>query len=167
MNSEAKASKIPYPKTIYPKCVLKKIEKIIIRFSGKLIIVVVVKIFGLLRDLVLANVYQTTAISDAFLIAFSIPSVLFALLGKSIATSYLPVFLETKKDKNEIEAEKYTTKICIYGAAICAMLCLLIFIFPNQIIRLFASGFDDGTVEMCKNMLFVGIFSIFFMFLSV
>ena len=130
------------------------------------IIVVVVKLFGLLRDLVLANVYQTSSISDAFLIAFSIPSVLFAILGKSVATSYLPVFLSVEKEKGEGEAEKYTTKVCIYGAIISAILIAIVAIFPRQVIRLFASGFDDATLEMCKNILLIGIFSIFFMLLT-
>ena len=122
--------------------------------------------FGLLRDLVLANVYQTSTISDAFLIAFSIPSVMFAILGKSIATSYLPVFLSIKKEKNEVEAEKYTTKLCIYGAIICAIILIVILLFPRQTIKLFAYGFNDDTIEICKNILLIGIFSIFFMLLT-
>ena len=60
------------------------------------------RILGLLRDIFSARLFGTTAIWDAFLVAFMIPNLLRRLLGEgALSNSFIPVFTEYlyKKDK--------------------------------------------------------------------
>ena len=57
-----------------------------------MIIIVICKLLGMLRDIVLANCYGTSSVSDAYLIATAIPVYLFHFIGHSLSTAYLPIF---------------------------------------------------------------------------
>ena len=62
------------------------------------------RILGLLRDIFSARLFGTTAVWDAFLVAFMIPNLLRRLLGEgAFSNSFIPVFTEYlyKKDKGE------------------------------------------------------------------
>lgn len=128
--------------------------------------VFLVKALGLLRSVSLAYCYGTSNISDAFLIAFSIPSILFSGLGKAISTSYVPVFLGIEKSKGKEESEKYTGKIAFFGLIFCLVLLCVIEIFPDFVISVFANGFDSETTKICRDILRIGSISIVFMLLT-
>ena len=57
-----------------------------------MVAIVIAKIIGMIRDVVLANYYGTTNISDAYLIALSIPTLLYYFVGNAISTAYLPIY---------------------------------------------------------------------------
>ena len=49
-----------------------------------ILIQIISKIFGFAREIVLSYFYGTSTISDAYLVAFTIPSILFTLIGTGI-----------------------------------------------------------------------------------
>ncbi|MCQ2814959.1 MAG: murein biosynthesis integral membrane protein MurJ [Bacilli bacterium] len=130
------------------------------------LIVIGVKLIGFVRESVLAYCYGTSNIADAFIIAFSIPSVLFSALGKAASTTFIPAFMETEKKEGRDRAFSFLTAFCIIGLIICAVIVIVILVFPNFIISIFANGFDAETSLICKDILLVGCSSIFFMLLS-
>ena len=133
------------------------------------VLAVVAKVFGLLRDSVLAYCYGTSNIADAYVIALSIPTVLFASLGTAISTSLVPIYLKHQKD-DEINKTNISSiflfKMFFFGLIVCSVLLLAIELFPNVFISIFASGFDQETASICINILKIGGFSIFFMLLT-
>ena len=130
------------------------------------VIVIFVKLLGFCREVVLAYCYGTSNISDAYLIAYSIPTILFTLIAKAISTAYTPIFLKIEKENGIKESNIYTSKICNIFLAICIILIILVEIFPNQVVLVFASGFDYETTVICVDILRIGIFSIIFMLLT-
>lgn len=52
------------------------------------------KIVGFFRDVILSYAYGTSTISDAYLIAYTIPGVIFGFIGTGIATSYIPMYID-------------------------------------------------------------------------
>ena len=52
------------------------------------------KILGFARELSLAYVYGASAISDAYVVAFSIPTIIFAGIGAAIMTGYISVYTD-------------------------------------------------------------------------
>ncbi|HUH67125.1 MAG TPA: murein biosynthesis integral membrane protein MurJ [Syntrophales bacterium] len=60
------------------------------------------RIFGFLRDMVVAAFFGAGLTTDAFFIAFRIPNVLRRLIGEgSLTVSFVPVFTECLKNKKE------------------------------------------------------------------
>lgn len=63
-----------------------------------MLITVVSKMLGFIRDITLSYFYGASAISDAYLISITIPLVIFSFIGIGISTGYIPIYSEIKKN---------------------------------------------------------------------
>jgi putative peptidoglycan lipid II flippase len=127
-----------------------------------MVLTLLTKVIVFARDLVLANYYGASAISDAFLISITIPSLLFALLGTAIKASYIPIISELKLKKNEDDINLFTSGLIKFGLIISIFIILFIYIYPESILNLFASGFNTETKELTIGLLKITIFSMTF-----
>lgn len=120
------------------------------------------KLFGFMREIILAYFYGTTYVVDSYLMAASVPGILFGWLT-AISVSYTPIYTEAKANGGEKKSEKYTNNL-ISLIIICAISCVLLgLIFRNQIISIIAPGFKghvyDLTVEYLKISLWTIVFT--------
>lgn len=137
-----------------------------------MIITIISKVLGFMRELVLGGTYGTTLYSDAYIVAMNIPGTLFSLIGIALSTTFIPLYYE---NSNSIEeSNKFVNNIFNITLVLSIMLILLVFIFADQIVKVFAIGFDGNTfkltVQFTKIMiigaLFMGTSSIFTSFLQ-
>lgn len=128
-------------------------------------IIVISKLFGMFRDVVLANYYGTSNISDAYLIASSVPTLLFYFIGHALSTAYIPMYNKVKKEKGIDAANRYSNNITTISLLICTVLILLLLCFPSYIVKLFAAGFDSQTTEIASRFIRASAFSLYFMVL--
>lgn len=63
-----------------------------------MIITIVSKILGFGREVVLSYFYGATNISDAYLISWSIPFIIFGFIGTGISTGYIPMYSNIEKE---------------------------------------------------------------------
>lgn len=123
------------------------------------------KILGLVREMFLAQKFGTGYISDAFILAISIPTVLITSFAAAINTNYIPIISEIeKKDKNEIK--KFNGILLITIIIICTILIALFFIFIKQIAKLFAFGYDDQGLTYVIVLTRISILSIYFILIQ-
>jgi len=78
------------------------------------------KILGFLREVTIANVFGASAITDAYLVASVLPGIVAGLIGGSLTTVFIPVFLEEREKKRgtgSLAGSKYHTErlLCISG----------------------------------------------------
>ena len=95
---------------------------------GLVILTFTAKIAGFLRDLVLSYFYGASYIADAYIIATTIPMVIFSFLGTGIETSLIPVFSKMKQEQQDID--NFTSNIINIFLSVCLIAILLILIFP-------------------------------------
>jgi len=62
---------------------------------------VLVRLFGFLRELVLAATYGAGTVSDAFVVAFTVPDIMLALVATSVATAFIPTFTNIENGENK------------------------------------------------------------------
>ena len=67
-----------------------------------------VKVFGLLREILIAKYYGTGMYTDAYIIANNIPTVLFAALGMSLATTFIPMYSKIQVKDGKERADLFT-----------------------------------------------------------
>lgn len=127
-----------------------------------MIITVISKIIGFSRDLVLAYFYGTSNISDAYLISLTIPIVLFSFIGAGIIAAYIPIYSSLEKEEGEKSAFLYTSNLISIALALCLVLFTLSFIFAEQLVGLFASGFSPDTMAIAVSFTRISMISIFF-----
>ncbi|MCU9812333.1 hypothetical protein [Paraclostridium sp. AKS81] len=75
---------------------------------GLMIATLIAKVLGFARELTLASVYGASGTSDAFLVAMNIPAVIFAAIGTSLDTAFIPLYHDIRKmvvKKNQINLQ--------------------------------------------------------------
>ena len=100
------------------------------------------RIFGYIRDMVVASFFGTGMAADAFFVAFRLPNLLRRLIGEgSMTVSFIPVFTDYVKKGNQEEI-KYFLASC-FSLLICLLLMLSAsgVLFAPYLVKLIAPGF--------------------------
>ncbi|MBZ0530417.1 murein biosynthesis integral membrane protein MurJ, partial [Clostridioides difficile] len=124
------------------------------------------KVLGFLRELVLANFYGTGMYADVFVLTLNIPGLIIAVIGSAVATTYIPMYFETKKRLGDEGALKFTNNvlnICYIMAIVIAIIGLL---FTEQFVTVFAAGFRNDPAKFQAAILFTKIMISGVLFLS-
>lgn len=126
------------------------------------IFTILVKLTGLLRELSLSYAYGASNISDAYIISMTIPSVVFSFVGIAISTSFIPLFMKINKDgKDQYTTNKYSNNLINFALILSAIVYFLSFIFTEQLIRVFASGFSNDVMNIAITFTRITLISIF------
>lgn len=120
------------------------------------------KILGFTRDLVLSYFYGASDISDAYLIALTIPLSIFAFIGNGLATSYIPVYNDVIKKKEPRSVYRFTSNVINFILLMCALISIAVLIFTAPVVKLFASGFTGQTLQLAIKFTRISILGIFF-----
>ncbi|MBP5430549.1 MAG: murein biosynthesis integral membrane protein MurJ [Elusimicrobiaceae bacterium] len=111
------------------------------------IIVVIGKIFGFVRDAIIASFYGATWQTDAFFLAQSLPSVIFPAVCNSVSTAFLSVYV-SKIVSNENEADKYASKMLCMTAVISLFLSIAGILLLPILIPILAPGFNSAQTQL-------------------
>ncbi|MFZ5968929.1 MAG: murein biosynthesis integral membrane protein MurJ [Bacillota bacterium] len=131
-----------------------------------MIITLLSKLVGFIRDITLSYFYGASDISDAYLISITIPTVIFALIGTGISTGYIPIFSKIEKNEGIEASNSYTTNLVNIFIIICTVIVILGLIFTDQIVRVFASGFEGNTLNLAVRFTRLSFFGIYFTLLT-
>jgi putative peptidoglycan lipid II flippase len=100
------------------------------------------RIFGYIRDMVVASFFGASLLTDAFWVAFRIPNLLRRLLGEgSLTVSFVPVFTEYLQKKSRREALELVSIAFTLLSIILVIISILGVIFSPFIVTLMAPGF--------------------------
>ena len=112
------------------------------------------RIFGFLRDILIANFLGTGIIADIFFVAFRLPNTFRRIFSEgALSSAFVPIYTKLIKDKLEIESQKFAGNILLIFLLVSAILVLVIEIYMPFFIRLFAPGFindNDKFNELVK-----------------
>ncbi len=103
------------------------------------------RIFGFIRDMLIARVLGAGRLSDIFLAAFKLPNLFRDLLGEgALSAIFIPMFADSKKDKN------FANNVFSWLIVVLLGLTIIFEIFMPAFICVLAPGFsaDPGKLEM-------------------
>lgn len=118
---------------------------------------------GFLRELILSYFYGASNISDAYLISITIPMVIFSFIGRSLTTSFIPIYANIENERGKQRAVKFAQNLISHLFVILTLIVLISYIFAPQIVKLFASGFDSNTITLARDFSRITIFGIYSM----
>lgn len=119
------------------------------------------KVLGLVREMYLAQKFGAGFISDAFILAISIPTILITSFAAAINTNYIPIVSEIEKN-DEKEVKKFNGILLTFIFIICTIIVAIFFIFSKPIVKLFAIGYDDEGLKYIITLTRISIISIYF-----
>lgn len=106
------------------------------------------RVFGFLRDMVVAALFGAGVATDAFFVAFRIPNLLRRLLGEgSLTVSFVPVFTQYLKTKSKAEALELADVVFTILSLILVAVSLLGILFSPLIVTVMAPGFVDAPYQ--------------------
>lgn len=103
------------------------------------------RIFGMIRDVMVSHMFGAGAITDSFLIAFTIPNVLRQFFGEgAFSVAFVPIYVSTKEKQGEKKAQEFFQDA--FGFLLVALLVITVLgmVFSSSMVHLFAYGFADN-----------------------
>ena len=100
------------------------------------------RIFGFIRDIVLARLLGTGMRADAFFVAFKIPNLFRDIVGEGAANSaVVPVFSEFIEKKDKAELRNFVSVVLVLSSVLLSAISVLGMILSPVIVRVLAPGF--------------------------
>lgn len=119
-----------------------------------MVITLLGKVLGLVRDMLLGHNFGTGMESAAFLTASRIPRTFFdAVFAAAISASFIPVFARQMEKKGKEDAFQLSRCFFTWMGLLTAAMSLLGMAFAPQLVELLAKGFDAQTASLCTGLL--------------
>lgn len=111
------------------------------------------KIFGMLRNSLIANFYGLGIEASAYITALRLPTMLFDIvIGGVISAAFIPVFNEVWQKKSRDEAIKFAGKFITMIIMICLLITAVGIIFSDQLISFLAPEFSPEQHELSRQL---------------
>lgn len=124
------------------------------------------KALGLAEKQFVGHYFGTGAESDAYMLALSIPLIVFVCVDQLLRATFLPVFSGLRTERGTAEAWKLTGIVLnVLGIGLIVVTVGGI-LFTSQLVRLFAPGYDAETFGLAVRLARVMIPAGFFMGMS-
>jgi putative peptidoglycan lipid II flippase len=103
------------------------------------------RIFGFIRDNIIARIFGTGSETDAFFVAFKIPNLIRRISGEGAFTqAFIPILGEYKSKKNSLELKNLVNKTATLMGLLLIIITLFGILSSHWIIQLVAPGFKDN-----------------------
>lgn len=127
-----------------------------------MLVTVLSKTLGFVRDITLSYFYGASNITDAYLISITIPMVIFAFIGMGISTGYIPMYSRIEKNEGAREANRYTNNLVNVLLVVCTAIFIFGIMFTQPIVKIFASGFEGNTLSLAIRFTKISLVGIYF-----
>lgn len=127
------------------------------------------KILGFLREILLGSRFGTTYVSDAYLVAITIPTIIFASIAGALATTYIPIYSKVRVESGEENSLRFTNNVLNFTVIVGVGISILGMLFAGPIVSFIAMGFNEQTLDLAVSLtriifpmvIFIGLAYIF------
>ncbi len=122
------------------------------------------RLFGFIRESLVARIFGASAVTDAFNVAFRIPNLLRQLFSEgSFSTAFVPVLSDYKANRTAEETQEFIDRICGTLAAVLLIVVGIGLLAAPLIVRIVAPGWrDPEQIVLTTDLLRVTFGYIFF-----
>lgn len=128
-------------------------NKMIRTASFMAIAMLLAKMCGMVRDVLIAAFFSTGPAATAFLTATKLPTMMFDIvIGGVISATFIPVFNSVMKKESKQEAMKFASKFITMVFVVTVLISIVGVVFSSQLVHMLAPGLDVQTHELAKNL---------------
>jgi len=125
------------------------------------------RIAGFLRDMIIARILGASGMSDAYFVAFRIPSLLRELFAEgSMSSGFIPVLTEYRTKRGDEEVNRLVMVTFAFIVAAIGAACVLGIVFSPQLVVLMAPGFAGNPEKIRITVMLTRIMFPFLLFTS-
>ena len=127
---------------------------------GIMVVTLMSKTLGFLREVIFSYFYGTSSVADAYIFSLTISTIIFGFIGTGLMTSFIPVYT-TVKEKNGINrANELVSNIISVYIVLCLVIIAIAFSNTREIVNLLAGGFDPNTARISAYLCKFSIFTV-------
>ncbi|MBA2173745.1 murein biosynthesis integral membrane protein MurJ [Halobacillus locisalis] len=127
-----------------------------------MVLTILSKVFGFLRDVTLSYFYGASGVSDAYIIAITIPTVIFGLIAAGISTGYIPMYSRIEEEEGDLRAKQFTNQLISVLILASTFVLVLGWVFTEPLVRVFAKGFEGDILQLAITFTRWSLFGIYF-----
>ena len=139
-----------------------KTAKLIGNISIIIVYALLAKVLSFVIELLLAAKFGANEQTDIFFMAYGIIQVLYPMISIGIWKVFMPEYKARISLGKEDEADSITSKLLCIFLLIVFVLSILIILYPQLLVKLFAPGFDHTKTAYCGEMLRILSLTFFF-----
>ncbi|NHM27695.1 murein biosynthesis integral membrane protein MurJ [Desulfofundulus sp. TPOSR] len=124
------------------------------------------KVLGFIREMALAYVFGASAATDAYLVAYTVPNVIFAVLGGALTVTAVPLFASYASAGKRDEAWRLFAVFSTLLSMVLLAVVLAGVPLARQIVWLVAPGLPEGTARLAAALLAVMLPGVLFLSLG-
>ncbi len=106
------------------------------------------KIIVFMKEMEFTYFYGASLVSDAYIVATTIPTVIVTTLISAIVACYIPIHSQIQSEEGIDASNKYTNNVLNIIIVGISILFLVGLCFTKQMVLLFASGFNENSLQM-------------------
>lgn len=139
-------------------------NKGLFKAAGTIVIITVLsKVAGFIRDAAIASAFGTTYRTDAYNMSLTIPTVLFGLFGAAISTTFIPMLSEIYEESGKEGMFRFANSIMNILLIISIILFSIGWKLTPQIVHLIAPSFFGKTYDLTVELTKISLLNILFM----
>ena len=124
-----------------------------------MIMTIIAKVFGFLRDKIVIHFFGFGVVSDAFMLSFGLPSLALTVIAAALVTGFIPMYTRVKNEDPD-QANYFVNNIFNIMIAFSLVVGMFMFLFPNVVVRISASGFNEETYLLATYFVRIIAFSV-------
>lgn len=124
------------------------------------------KIIGLLRDTMIGSHFGATYSTDAYTTSLMIPNILFGIFGFAITTTFIPILTEIHSQKNKEEMFEFSNNVMNILIVVSVIFAAIGLLTAPQIVKLVAPKFTGAKYELTVTLTRYSIVNILFLSLT-
>lgn len=133
-----------------------------------MIITVLSKIFGFVRESVMAAFIGAGELKSIYTTAMTIPNVFTWIVSAGIISGYIPIYNKVKNENGEEKAVEFTSNLINIFMVYSLIIFIIVFIFARPLSKLFSPDLTGSQLDLAVNYTRIMIFAIFaFLYSSV
>ncbi|MDW7674354.1 MAG: murein biosynthesis integral membrane protein MurJ [Bacillota bacterium] len=135
-----------------------------VKAAGAIVIMnLLSRLLGFGREMAIADKFGVSTAVDAYLVAYTIPYFLQAILGAALVTAVVPIFTEYLVEKREKEAWMLVSNLLNISFAVLLLFTIMGVGFSTLLVKLTAPGFNPEATELASSLTKIMFPSVIFM----
>lgn len=110
------------------------------------------RLLGFVREMVIANRFGTSMMTDAYVMALNTLDIIYIVLGGALVAAFIPVFTSTDVHHGREAASRTASYITNIALLVMGLVTLLGVIFAPRLVALIAPGFSPEAREMTVDL---------------
>lgn len=127
-------------------------------------IIILSKVSGFIRDMILANYFGTGIANDAYVSAYSLFYLPVLLFNSCISATLIPLYVEERERQSLAHSNRFASNTINLFALAALLIAAIIYALARPLVRLIYVGFDpmktDLTVKLVRTMLLTLVFNV-------